>query len=58
MNQNLTEKQAVVRAVKMIDLELALFHMFRREIPLVLSIQGEHYDTLVHWLSVLTKVTA
>lgn len=58
MNQNLTEKQAIARAVKMIDLELALLHMFRREIPLVQSIRGELYDALVHWLSILTKVTA
>ena len=60
--QNLTEliaeERAMPRPVKMIDLELALFHMLRREVPLVQYIYGELYDALVQWLSILTKVNA
>ncbi len=40
----------------MVDLETALSYMLRREIPRIKEIQGEIYDTLVHWLIILNKV--
>jgi hypothetical protein len=45
------------RKMNMIDLELALFHMFRQEIPLLRHIRDEAYNALVQWLLVLTKVS-
>jgi hypothetical protein len=50
------DKNTIYRKVNMIDLELALSHMFRQEIPQMKEIQGETYDALVHWLTILTKV--
>ena len=55
MDDNI-DKDTIHRKVNMIDLELALSHMFRQEIPQTKEIQGEKYDALVHWLTVLTKV--
>ncbi len=42
--------------INMVDLETALSYMLRREIPRTLQIEGEAYDTLIHWLTVLSKV--
>jgi hypothetical protein len=55
-NNNLTDKNIIHRKVNMIDLELALSYMFREEIPQMKNIHGETYNTLVQWLTVLTKV--
>jgi hypothetical protein len=43
--------------VNMMDLETGLSYMFRREIPQMKEIQGESYDSLLQWLTVLTKVS-
>ena len=51
--ENITSNQ---QRVNMVDLEVALSYMLRREIPRLKEIQGETYDALVHWLLVLTKV--
>ena len=40
----------------MVDLETALSYMLRREIPRMKEIQGETYDALVNWITVLHKV--
>lgn len=60
MNESLTDeirdKNTIHQKVNMIDLELALSHMFRQEIPQAEDIRGEAYDALVQWLTVLTKV--
>jgi len=50
------DKDRIRRKINMIDLELALSYMFRQEIPQMKEIQGEAYDALVQWLTVLTKV--
>jgi hypothetical protein len=50
------DKDRIRRKINMVDLELALSYMFRQEIPQMKEIQGEAYDALVHWLTVLTKV--
>jgi hypothetical protein len=59
-NQNIPDdiidKNTIHLKVNMVDLELALSHMFREEIPHMKSIKGERYDALVQWLTVLTKV--
>ncbi len=44
------------RKVNMIDLELVLSYMFRQEISQMQDIQGEAYNALVQWLTVLIKV--
>ena len=49
-------RKVLHRPVNMVDLEMALFHMFRREIPQRAVIRGETYDALVQWLTVLVKV--
>lgn len=55
MNDNI-DKNTIHRKVNMVDLELALSHMFRQEILQVKEIRGEKYYALVHWLTVLVKV--
>ena len=50
------EKNTLHQKINMVDLETALSYMLRREIPRIKEIQGEAYDTLLHWLHVLTKV--
>ena len=56
-NKNVTQN-AFHRPVTMVDLELALVHMFRREIPQQTVIRAEAYDALVQWLMILTKVSS
>jgi hypothetical protein len=59
-NNNITDdirdKNTIHQNVNMIDLELVLSYMFRQEIPQVKNIQGESYNALVQWLTILTKV--
>lgn len=60
LNESLTDeirdRSTIHQKVNMIDLELALSHMFRQEIPQAEDIHGEAYDALAQWLTVLTKV--
>ncbi|CAF1093850.1 unnamed protein product [Adineta steineri] len=49
------DKNTVHRKVNMVDLELALSHIIRQEIPQMKKIQGEAYTALVQWLTVLVK---
>lgn len=44
------------KKVNMLDMETALSYMLRREIPRIRQIQGETYDALIHWLTILVKV--
>lgn len=55
MEENI-DRDTVHSKVNMVDLELALSHMFRDEVPQMKQIRGEAYDALVKWLTVLTKV--
>lgn len=43
------------RKVNMVDLELALSHMFRQEVPQFKSVRGRAYDALIQWITILTK---
>lgn len=43
--------------ITMVDLETALSYMLRREVPRIKIIKDETYDALVHWLTVLSKVS-
>jgi hypothetical protein len=56
VTDDVIDKNTIHRKVNMVDLELALSHMFREEIPQMKRIQGESYTALVQWLTVLTKV--
>lgn len=56
LSDDIRDKYTIYRKVNMIDLELALSHMFRYDISQTKDIQGEKYKTLVHWLTLLTKV--
>ncbi|CAF1293407.1 unnamed protein product [Adineta ricciae] len=49
------DRNTTRRKVNMIDLELALSHMFRQEIPQFKSIRGPAYDALIQWITILTK---
>lgn len=55
---NSTKDDEVIQMkVNMFDIETALSYMLRGEIPRTKQIQGETYDALVNWLSMLAKVS-
>lgn len=56
MTDEIRDKGTIHTRVNMVDLELALKYMFNEEIPEIEEIQGEAYDALVNWLTVLNKV--
>lgn len=56
LSDDIRDQYTIYRKVHMIDLELALSHMFQYDISQMKNIQGDAYNALVQWLNVLIKV--
>lgn len=56
MVDDILDKNTTYAKVNMVDLEIALSYMFRQEVSQMENIQGEIYNSLVQWLTVLIKV--
>jgi len=55
-NENKPNVDIDEQKINMLDLETALSYMLRKEIPRMKEIQGDSYDSLIHWINVLVKV--
>lgn len=55
-NENKPNVDIDEQKINMLDLETALSYMLRKEIPRMKEIQGDAYDSLIHWINVLVKV--
>ena len=55
-DKSFVNKNILYQKLSIVDFETALSYMLRHEIPRIKVIQGEPYDVLVQWLTVLIKV--